>query len=255
MGIAGAYEYIFDGLPSVFHKRAHLSRARVTGYLREVAARPGNPAGRPKPGDPDDPSDRGQALPDHLAGRTGITPGSALLGQGQRLLKTDRAVAVTQLEAAAPLLLESVAALEKSLESPPPAGQRVTAAIRRLVALYQSWEKPEAVQAVVIGSAALIIGFPIKIFETVSQATRSFNELMSLNLLWLLLVVCGAFLVGRRTPSPGKRMLLAADLDRKTLVDRNPFAGCQIQSLHVQPGFECPYITTGAGHLSQYISQ
>ena len=55
------------------------------------------------------------------------------------------------------------------------------------------------------------IGFPIEIFETVSQATRSFNELMSLNLLWVLLVVCGAFLVGRRMPSPGKRIAVAGN--------------------------------------------
>ena len=69
--------------------------------------------------------------------------GGALLGQGQRLLKTDRAAAITQFEAAEPLLLESVAALEKSLESPrPPTAQRVAATTRRLVALYQSWEKP-----------------------------------------------------------------------------------------------------------------
>ena len=69
--------------------------------------------------------------------------GATLLGQGQRLLETDRAAAVRQFEAAEPLLLESLAALEKSLESPrPPTAQRVTAAIRRLVALYQAWEKP-----------------------------------------------------------------------------------------------------------------
>ena len=70
--------------------------------------------------------------------------GGALLGQGQRLLKTNRAAAVTQFETAEPLLLESAAALEKSLDAPrPPAAQRVMAAIRRLVALYQFWEKPE----------------------------------------------------------------------------------------------------------------
>ena len=74
--------------------------------------------------------------------------GAALLGQGQRLLDSDRAAAVKQFEAAEPLLLESVAALEKSLESPhPPATHRVTTAIRRLIALYQSWEKPAAVAA------------------------------------------------------------------------------------------------------------
>ena len=69
--------------------------------------------------------------------------GAALLGQGQQLLESDRAAAVKQFEAAEPLLLESLAALEKSRESPrPPAAQRVTAALQRLVALYQSWEKP-----------------------------------------------------------------------------------------------------------------
>ena len=69
--------------------------------------------------------------------------GATLLGQGQQLLESDRAAAVKQFEAAEPLLLESLAALEKSLESPrPPAAQRVTAALRRLVALYQSWENP-----------------------------------------------------------------------------------------------------------------
>ena len=69
--------------------------------------------------------------------------GATLLGQGQQLLESDRAAAVKQFEAAEPLLLESLAALEKSRESPrPPAAQRVTAALQRLVALYQSWEKP-----------------------------------------------------------------------------------------------------------------
>ena len=69
--------------------------------------------------------------------------GAALLGQGQQLLESDRATAVKQFEAAEPLQLESLAALEKSLESPrPPAAQGVSAALQRLVALYQSWEKP-----------------------------------------------------------------------------------------------------------------
>ena len=54
------------------------------------------------------------------------------------------------------------------------------------------------------------IGFPIELFETVSQSARSIGELMTLNLLWVLLVGCAAFLMARRMQSPGKRIAVAA---------------------------------------------
>ena len=43
----------------------------------------------------------------------------------------------------------------------------------------------------------------IALFETVSQSARSIGELMTLNLLWVLLVGCAAFLMARRMRSPG----------------------------------------------------
>ena len=46
------------------------------------------------------------------------------------------------------------------------------------------------------------IGFPIEFFETVSQSARSLGELMTLNLLWVLLVGCAAFLMARRDGPP-----------------------------------------------------
>ncbi|MEE3369023.1 MAG: hypothetical protein VX346_06740 [Planctomycetota bacterium] len=55
------------------------------------------------------------------------------------------------------------------------------------------------------------IGFPIELFETVSQSARSFGELMTLNLLWVLLVGCAAFLMARRMRSPGKRIAVAGN--------------------------------------------
>ena len=54
------------------------------------------------------------------------------------------------------------------------------------------------------------IGFPIELFETVSQSARSIGELMTLNLLWVLLVGCGAFLMARRMRSPGTRIAVVA---------------------------------------------
>jgi hypothetical protein len=88
---------------------------------------------------------REKALPDHwLLFNAKSSLGGALLGQAIAELTTDRESALKKLADAEPLLVSGYEGMKERRETIPDVAQpRLTEATKRLVDLYEAWEKPD----------------------------------------------------------------------------------------------------------------